>query len=98
MMRCWRLSVLIAWIAGGANLPATSGTPSWVQAASVALFDAQGNLYVAGTVNTGAIPVTPGAFQTTFHAGICGYTVIQVQPPPIYEPIPCDHVFAAKLV
>lgn len=91
-----QLSVVLPWVYLGAALAEAAGTPSWVQGGSKKLFDDQGNMYVAGTVQADTIPVTPGAFQTKFNGGICGTITIGFHPP-VTQQIPCVHIFAAKL-
>jgi len=53
--------------------------------------DGQGNVYVVGSVTSDIVPVTPGAFQTTFNKATCGY--VQVG----FPANACPHGFAAKI-
>jgi hypothetical protein len=54
--------------------------------------DAQGNAYVTGVANS-PIPVTPGAFQTSYQPGSCLFW----DPEGPKTPLPCPVAFAAKL-
>jgi uncharacterized protein (TIGR03437 family) len=82
--------VTCAVTASGASLPSP-----WSPAQGVR--DAQGNLYVAGSVANNSIPVTAGAFQTNFNSAICGYIGVSVNGTTTEEPVACQHLFAAKL-
>src|SRR3954451_6257919 len=84
------LVVLSLW----APLVNASARPPWDSGSP--LFDEQGNMYVVGTVATDSISVTAGAFQTKFNTGTCGTILVQYHPLKI-EPVPCRHIFAAKL-
>ena len=77
--------------------PMTAATPAWLQFADT-VSDAQGNTYAVGFVTTDIVPVTPGAFQTTFNGGTCGTTIFTTNGFQTgSEPIPCQHGFAAKI-
>lgn len=77
-----------------AALPAIAQEPYWMMSANGILQDAQGNVYVVGSVSSDIVPVTPGAFQTKFSGGTCAYGQANngVRPP-----IPCEHGFAVKI-
>src|SRR6266700_4816319 len=72
-----------------------SAAPSWVNGTTI--LDSQGNMYVVGTVTADTVPVTADAFQIKFNAGTCG--AINIGPPrsPVLSPVPCRHIFAAKI-
>src|SRR4051794_15654787 len=78
-------------LASAAALPAS---PDWMRYSNM-VQDAEGNVYVVGTVSSDVIPVTPGAFQTKFNEGTCGSTYISSHQPPLA--VPCRHGFAAKV-
>ena len=46
--------------------------------------DASGNAYITGVTDSSNFPTTPGAFQTTYGGGYCGYS-------------PCTNAFVSKL-
>lgn len=76
-----------------AGFPAIAQEPVWMTAANGVVQDAQGNVYVVGSVSSDIIPVTPGAFQTKFNIGTCGY----VQNGSQGQAMPCPHGFAVKI-
>ena len=55
--------LLYASLFGGDGSPAGNNHPTFGSGVAV---DASGNFYLAGTTQSNQIPVTPGAFQTTF--------------------------------
>ncbi len=66
----------------GANLLYSTyfGGTGAVEAASSAVVDSSGNLYVAGGTDSSDFPTTTGAFSTTFVAGYCsdlGYNCLE---------------------
>ena len=78
-----------------ASAAALAASPDWMRYSRNMVQDAQGNVYVVGTVTRDVVPVTPGAFQTKFNEGTCGYTYISSHQPPVAAP--CSHGFAAKV-
>ena len=48
---------------------------------------------MVGSVTSDIVPVTPGAFQTKFNGGACGY----FQNGSSGQTIPCPHGFAVKI-
>src|SRR5262249_28234661 len=91
MPRLWAGLILIG---GAARLGAT---PDWVRYGQM-LRDAQGNIYVAGSVTTDIVPASPRAFETNFYGGVCGHEPIVMHGVPVGDlPIPCTEGFAAKI-
>ncbi len=78
-----------------ACFPAIAAEPIWMTAASGVVQDGQGNVYVVGSINYDAVPVTPGAFQTTFNTQPCGY--VQNDFGFTGVPIACNHGYAVKI-
>jgi uncharacterized protein (TIGR03437 family) len=53
--------------------------------------DSEGNIYVAGAVTNGAVPVTPGAFASGNVRAVCGTSPIGG------IPVICPHAFVTKI-
>jgi hypothetical protein len=85
----WAAVLLIA------SIPAIAQEPLWMTSANGVVQDAQGNVYVVGSVTSDIVPVTPGAFQTKFSGGTCGTYQNGYFGTP--QPIPCEHGFAVKI-
>ena len=93
MRVAFRLTVTILFAC--VTICRAAATPPWAEGASLA-FDAQGNMYVVGRVASDSIPVTPGAFQTTFHNDKCPSAGAHGGLPFPFQ-ASCNHLFAVKL-